>query len=393
MRHYRAWRADSIGFNVSGPGAQRFFGLAAQNGIALRTIQCCADGFCARAQGRDRAALEALATAHGWKICVEKRRGPGRWLQRLLRRPGIVAGAALFVALVHLLSGFVWAMDLTGLDAQQIQPLRAALAENGIQEGARVTQGTLAQAQQALSLKSGWFGWVSLNFTGGCLTVESTPMQRQPIAETPQNTALYAKCDGLVLAVELDSGFAAVAPGQYVAQGQVLASASRPDHNGAPVTQAAAGRIRSRIERTYTISQPKRAACMIPQPGVQTGCYLYLLGNAIPLQEGGFTPPPDAICKTQWQPVRLGMIALPACLYRIDAWTAKEQPVAYSEEAVCALARRACRRRLEEEFPGAVVEAAEYGIKTSADGVTCTARFLCQADIAVRAPATGQAAP
>ena len=58
------------------------------------------------------------------------------------------------------------------------------------------------------------FGWVSLNFTGGCLAIESTPSQTPDRAGAAAPAGLYASADGEILAVEIESGFAAVTVGQ-----------------------------------------------------------------------------------------------------------------------------------------------------------------------------------
>ena len=70
--------------------------------------------------------------------------------------------------------------------------------------GGRPSQAELAQAQQLLEA-SGDFGWVSLNFTGGCLTAEGTPLQQAHAEPPAQNTGLYARAGGEVLAVNIAS--------------------------------------------------------------------------------------------------------------------------------------------------------------------------------------------
>ncbi|MCO7110034.1 hypothetical protein NIA69_14060 [Gemmiger formicilis] len=48
----------------------------------------------------------------------------------------------------------------------------------------------LLQTAQAQALRrSEVFGWVSLNFTGGCLAIESTPSQTQTVREPPPRRA------------------------------------------------------------------------------------------------------------------------------------------------------------------------------------------------------------
>ena len=217
----RIQAADSIRFCVRGRGAQRLLGQAAQAGLKLERIAPQADGFTAVVSGAGWAKLCQLAGAGGWQVIQMQRRGPGPLAERLLRRPGILAGIGLFFVLLHWLGGFLWCMNLELLTVPQQESIRTLLAQSGIWEGCRPSQAELAQAQQLLEA-SGDFGWVSLNFTGGCLTAEGTPLQ-QAHAESPaQNTGLYARAGGEVLAVNIASGFAQVQPGQYVGSGMLL---------------------------------------------------------------------------------------------------------------------------------------------------------------------------
>ena len=389
MLHCDPWRADSFRFTLSGQNAQRFFGLAAAQGCPLRDIRCTADGFSAAAQGRDRAALLALADQHGWALKTVRRAGPGRIFLALLRRPGILAGLLCFLGLVRVLSGFVWAMELTLPDSRQEQPLRALLAECGIQEGAWLTQAKLLTAQQRLNQNSDWFGWLSLNFAGGCLRAESTPLDRRPVAQAAQNTALYARADALILAVSLDSGFAAVAPGQYVAAGQLLAANARLDRSGDPVFQAAAGQIMARVEETFTVTQPLSVRCQTPRGDCREAVTLFFLGHELPLQST-YTPPTGENTQIQRTPLRLGMLALPGCLCRETRWPTVEQQLDYSPDTAAALARRACRLALLAQYPDAEVEHCATTMEPVAEGMRCTARYVFRADIALSAESRGE---
>lgn len=103
----RIQAADSIRFCVRGRGAQRLLGQAAQAGLKLERIAPQADGFTAVVSGAGWAKLCQLAGAGGWQVIQMQRRGPGPLAERLLRRPGILAGIGLFFVLLHWLGGWL----------------------------------------------------------------------------------------------------------------------------------------------------------------------------------------------------------------------------------------------------------------------------------------------
>lgn len=383
MKRCNTWRADSFRFTVAGQGAQRFLSGAARRGIRLWRLRCEGEGYSGRAAGADLAALQALAAQGGWRFGVAARRGPGRFAERALARPGLPLGAALFLVLLKLLSGFVWAIDFGGLDGGRAEALRALLAENQIWEGCRLTDERLRQARQQVSRQSGDYGWISLNFTGGCLFVESTEAQYQAVRPAPQADALVAKAGGLVLAVEVESGFAAVQPGQYVTEGQLLASAVRADRSGGPVIQAAGGAVTARVEKSYGARRLLQAEQTVLTGHRSEGWTLHLLGRTFTGEE----PAGEGRLQREWQPLGLGRLALPGCLVRDTRWEEAAVTVTLTPEAAGALARRDCRRQLLAEFPDAVPESVRYEEETWEGAVYCTAFYVFRANIAAETAA------
>ncbi|MGN0983244.1 MAG: sporulation protein YqfD [Gemmiger sp.] len=372
------WRADRFRFVIRGGGAQRFLSRAAGQGIRLRRLRWMEGGYSGVANGGDRWHLQALAKEGGWEFLVEERRGPGTALEKMLARPGILLGLVLFLALVKLLTGFVWAIDFGGLDDRIIAMLREELAANSIWEGAWLPRERLQQAQQRLSAQSDSFGWISLNFTGGCLFVESTEAQYQTVQPPPSASELTAKAGGQVLAVQIDSGFALVKPGQYVEQGQVLANAVRPDRDGDPVTQSARGHVTARVIQRYTGVKPLQST----QPlltGARTSRYTLFLPGGSWQQEKETT---DGLLQREWIPLTLGRVALPGCLVRETWWEQRPCSITLSSQAARALARRDCMLQLLADFPDAQIESIQYAEREDGGIVRCSALFTFCADIA-----------
>ncbi|MDO5796696.1 MAG: sporulation protein YqfD, partial [Eubacteriales bacterium] len=326
------------------------------------------------------AKLCLLAGAGGWQLTQTQRRGPGPLAERLLRRPGILAGIGLFFVLLHWLGGFLWCMNLELLTVPQQESIRTLLAQSGIWEGCRPSQAELAQAQQLLEA-SGDFGWVSLNFTGGCLTAEGTPLQQAQAEPPAQNTGLYARAGGEVLAVNIASGFAQVQPGQYVGSGMLLAAAEKLDRSGAPVPQPASGTVTARVRLAYTGQQ-----AFTQQRPVLTGAYtecrtLTLLGRSWPLPGSGALPE-DVPPRVQWLPLRLGRLALPGCVQETTCWARETQEQTFTPETAAALARRSARLQLLQDFPDAVIESERDFASTTATAAVCRAVFVFCANIA-----------
>ena len=135
------WAADTLRFSVTGPEPHRFLNRAAAAGVRLRRVRCQRDGYAATVSGADRRRLERIARDGGWTLAVTARRGPGKHTERLLQsRPGLAAGAVLFLLLVRALGGLVWCIDFGAMDPGLQPAMRQLLADCGIHEGVFLTK-------------------------------------------------------------------------------------------------------------------------------------------------------------------------------------------------------------------------------------------------------------
>ncbi len=374
------WAADTFRFSVTGPGTFRFLNRAAASGVRLRRVRWQKDGYTATASGPDRRRLEEIAKSGGWAFTVTARRGPGRHTEWLLRtRPGLAAGAVLFFVLLRFLGGFVWCIDYGAMDTDLHAGVRTLLADCGIHEGVYLTKPLLQAAQAQALRRSETFGWVSLNFTGGCLSVESTPAQTQTVRDPPPRQGLYAAADGEILAVEIESGFAVVAVGEQVTAGQPLAAAEKLDRKGNAVPQGAWGRIVARVQKQYTAAQVLEYEALVYTGRSSAAETLYLPGYA-------HTRPAETPLageeQTEWLPLRLGRLALPACICRVTTWEQQTQPVRLTDTAAVALAVRACHAQLLRDFPDAEIEAEQRETTTENGTAAAAVTYIFTADIA-----------
>ena len=257
--------------------------------------------------------------------------------------------------------------------------VRTLLADCGIHEGVYLTKPLLQAAQAQALRRSETFGWISLNFTGGCLSVESTPAQTQTVRDPPPRQGLYAAADGEVLAVEIESGFAAVAVGEQVTAGQPLAVAEKLDRKGNAVPQGAWGRIVARVQKQYTAAQALEYEALVYTGRSSAAETLYLPGYA-------HTRPAETPLageeQTEWLPLRLGRLALPACICRVTTWEQQTQPVRLTDTAAVALAVRTCRAQLLRDFPDAEIEAEQRETTTENGTAAAAVTYIFTADIA-----------
>lgn len=376
---------DHVLYEVCGNHAGTFLSQAARNGVHLSKISCTKTGYTVYVCGRDIPRLQKAAGATHTELHIRKRYGPGFLLEHLLHRPGLPIGLLLFFLLQWYLNGFVWSIDFGEMSLAKQNSYRTILSEYGIMEGSRISEAQLRTAQETIEMKMQDTGWLSLNFTAGCLFVEENEREMQTVRQPLEPQALYAKAGGQVLSIKLEGGFPAVSAGQYVAEGQLLANGQKADRNGQPVVQSAAGSIRGRICKTYTCEQPLQTEVTALTGRKQLTESWQVLGYTWTGVETAL--PAEALHTVEWIPLQVGRIALPAILRRDTYWLKSRQPITYTEETAQALAARACRRQLLQDFPDADLESEEVSFeKTGGTSVTCTAVYTFCAEMASPGP-------
>lgn len=380
----KIWLSDDILFHLQGKNCQRFLDCAAQQKIRLAKLCREENGFTARVSGLDYSALQMLARKGGWKLSVVQRKGPGTMLEFLLRRPGILVGWIFFLVLLQQLTAFVWTIDFGTLDESQKSQMRELLASCQVWEGALLDQETLQKAQTLVLQQSDLFGWITLNFTDGCLWLESTPAEYQPIRQAAPLQPLYARDGGTVVSIQTESGFTAVKAGQSVEKGQLLVDVVRLDRDGKEIPQGASGTILARIEKSYTAFQPYAAEEKILTGQSHTTEQYTLLGHTWGTETETYQT--EGILQKVWEPLRLGRICLPGVWRQQIEWQQADATVHYSEEQAQALARRDCRAQLLADYPDAAIEAEQVTAESLQDGQRCTIVYQFCANIASSAP-------
>lgn len=376
----RIWGTDIIRFRIQGEHLQQYLNQVASESIHLSNICLENGGFTASAFGRDRGSLLRMAAQGGWKYTDIRRKGPGHWLEVCTGRPGLVVGCVVFSLLLRYLSLFVWTIDFGPLEGDAAERMRSLLAGCGICEGTLLRQEMLSAAQTEALEQSDLFGWVSLNFAGGCLFVENTAAQNQTIREETPLRPLYAKAEGVVTAVEAESGFVCVVPGETVTTGQMLVDTVRLDHDGREILQGAQGRILARCEQTFTAYCPFEEMVAVLQPASKAQDRLIFMGYSKLLQN--IETEADGYSIKDWIPLRLGRLSFPGSICRITYWTKKSQRVVRSAEQAKALASRACRQQLLAEFPDAEIASERFEVQADSEGMTVMATYQFSADIA-----------
>ena len=393
MKKITHWVLGTATARVSGDTA-RFMNIAVKTG--LRPIRLQKDGkdVLFTLYAKDYKKLHKIKQRTHARVKLAEKSGFPFRFRRMLRRPGLLLGTALGVALMLFLSGFYWEMTISGEDIPYAESeILAAAKRVGVYIGAPRSTDT-ALASVALLEELPELSWASFNTEGCTVQLElRTSVTKAEGAEHDGTGDIVASRAGLIHSITAQNGTVLVKVGSACAAGQVLVSGITqvgdpydPEYN--PVrcfyTRARA-EILAETQRTFTASCPLSTET-VRETDLGTQRALYILGVRVPLSLSGAPKGQTAYTRT---PVVLQEHTLPLWVETVRVYEEETVPVTFTEE-------EAQRRALENlhqlqklalgEDGRVLTENITYQTKDGA--VYVKSRCVCLENIAQEAPLT-----
>ena len=393
MKKITHWVLGTATARVSGDTA-RFMNIAVKTG--LRPIRLQKDGkdVLFTLYAKDYKKLHKIKQRTHARVKLAEKSGFPFRFRRMLRRPGLLLGTALGVALMLFLSGFYWEMTISGEDIPYAESeILAAAKRVGVYIGAPRSTDT-ALASVALLEELPELSWASFNTEGCTVQLElRTSVTKAEGAKHDGTGDIVASRAGLIHSITAQNGTVLVKVGSACAAGQVLVSGITqvgdpydPEYN--PVrcfyTRARA-EILAETQRTFTASCPLSTET-VRETDLGTQRALYILGVRVPLSLSGAPKGQTAYTRT---PVVLQEHTLPLWVETVRVYEEKAVPVTFTEE-------EAQRRALENlhqlqklalgEDGRVLTENITYQTKDGA--VYVTSQCVCLENIAQEAPLT-----
>lgn len=391
MNDYVFWRwlCGWVRFETDGDSAGRLLTLAAREGIALWDTRRTAEIFsaCCRAGVYHR--LRPIARRLGRRLRVRERHGAAFVFRRYHKRIGVPVAIGVYVVLLVWLSSRIWSLDVRGLHYADEESLRALLAAHGVTVGApkRYVDSEAIRLDALTRLED--VSWLAVNLDGCVAQIELKEMNphetpTEPV--TPSN--LVAVRDGVVVAVEITDGAAAVQVGDAVAAGNLLASGVVTTEQGVTLHRSS-GRVLAETTREITVEIPLIEECLLPCRNPREALTLYVFGLRIPLYDNRLTTD-GCRHETHESTLTCGGIPLPLGV-RIDRYTPlSRQTVTRTTEEATRLAEAALVENEAALLAEAEIHARTVTAEKSDSAVRLTAVYSCTENIALEVALQGE---
>ncbi len=284
--------------------------------------------------------LSRAAKQCGVLLRVKRRKGAVNRAARYRKRLGVLAGTALFFAILIGSQYFLWQIDVTPVESVSEEYVLERLAAHGIQRGTFLPTADLEEAAARLRAELPGLAFVALNRIGSRLEVALADGVDPPVMEREDGLCnLVAKKAGIVRSVSDLSGQQMVNPGQSVAEGELLVSGIIENRDGNMLYVRANGSVMAETQERRTFTIPLIHTEQKETGRTETKWRVDLFGKKWPL----FLAVPEEelyFSRTEWVTPQIGGFYLPFGLEKETRHFYTEETVHFSEEEAVSLLQK-----------------------------------------------------
>ncbi len=368
-----------VGFTVGGEFPERLFNQLAVNGVSVWGMRRHKHSITAFMSARNYLKMRQYRGKSHAKVRVKSRHGLPFIVKRYRLRLGFPIGIILFFAVLFIMSGYIWNIDIAGNTNIPSSEIKSALFDLGLSEGIKKSTIDEKTLRTKLALKVDGIAWCSINIEGVRATVNiSESIDTEKTDNTPCN--LVAACDGIILGHEVQKGSVAVKVGQTVTAGDLLVSGVTEYKDGTSSIGASAGKV---YAQTVKILECKADFKQVITK--RTGAYkekkvLTFFGLDIPLYLGSEKNEYE-VEKATAVYKKNGMY-LPIYLTTAKFYETKQTEFTLSKAEAEDLARKMLKKQEQQYFKDIEILSFDVSVSEGIDGVTAHAEYICRENIA-----------
>lgn len=246
--------------------AERFINTCTAEGIPLWDIRKTADGLTAKTTVRGYRQIRIPARKSSMRVQMTKKTGLPFLINRHIHRTGLIAGFAVMILILNLLSGHIWIIDVTGNTTIPDSEIISAFEQAGLTVGKSVKGLVRSEIESEAMLILNNTTWAAINIKGCTAEINVRELEKIPDIETHHGTSnIVARKDGQIEVIEVYRGSAAVKRGEAVTKGDLLISGVTESRTQQTLFADADGYIVARTDIDIATETPRKMTVLVPK--------------------------------------------------------------------------------------------------------------------------------
>ena len=375
------WFCGYVCFRAKGGFYERFLNLCAANGITVWGVKYKNGTLHAKMSRKDYKNVLPIARRAKTRLKIVSKRGLYSRAAKYRGRYGLAVGFLAFILILRLLSSVIWNINTNGNKTVRDEKIFAQLNEIGIFEGVFASSIDAENARQQLLISCPELSWCAINIDGCIANVDVKETAEKKLeAKTDYPANIIAKRGGTIMSIRAYYGAPSVSVGEAVAKGDILVSGTMENKYGGIMYCEARAEVIAQTVHKLSVTVPFNQQRKVDIAKPQTRKILTLFGAQIPLFFGKVDEP-YTVKRTHTVPEINGK-RLP---FAVDSATFTRQKVEkYTIDSAKAekIAKAQMENKSKKELGSILKKQLNEIITKSNDGITLTAEFLCEENIA-----------
>ena len=375
------WFCGYVCFRAKGGFYERFLNLCAANGITVWGVKYKNGTLHAKMSRKDYKNVLPIARRAKTQLKIVSKRGLYSRAAKYRGRYGLAVGFLAFILILRLLSSVIWNININGNKTVRDEKILAQLNEIGIYEGVFASSIDAENARQQLLISCPELSWCAINIDGCIANVDVKETAGKKLeAKTDYPANIIAKRGGTIMSIRAYYGAPSVSVGEAVAKGDILVSGTMENKYGGIMYCEARAEVIAQTVHKLSVTVPFNQQRKVDIAKPQTRKILTLFGAQIPLFFGKVDEP-YTVKRTHTVPEINGK-RLP---FTVDSATFTRQKIEnYTIDSAKAkkIAKAQMENKSKKELGSILKKQLNEIITKNNDGITLTAEFLCEENIA-----------
>ena len=375
------WFCGYVCFRAKGGFYERFLNLCAANGITVWGVKYKNGTLHAKMSRKDYKNVLPIARRAKTQLKIVSKRGLYSRAAKYRGRYGLAVGFLAFILILRLLSSVIWNININGNKTVSDKTILAQLNDIGIFEGVFASSIDAENARQQLLISCPELSWCAINIDGCIANVDVKETAEKKLeAKTDYPANIIAKRGGTIMSIRAYYGAPSVSVGEAVAKGDILVSGTMENKYGGIMYCEARAEVIAQTVHKLSVTVPFNQQRKVDIAKPQTRKILTLFGAQIPLFFGKVDEP-YTVKRTHTVPEINGK-RLP---FTVDSATFTRQKIEnYTIDSAKAkkIAKAQMENKSKKELGSILKKQLNEIITKNNDGITLTAEFLCEENIA-----------